>query len=168
MTRRLIVRDWRPTLQDPTGRKWIEDSLRPALSANVLAHLPAPLQLANGNHAVTDWVSKRAAESDVFLVLDASSRDLIGLLLLAQSSEPSDTPELHVGYLLVEGAWGKGIATELLNGLVSALSDSAPLRLVGGVGKENPASARVLEKAGFIRSPEHSSPDTDMFVRPIA
>lgn len=168
MTRRLIVRDWRRTLQNPIGRKWIEDSLRSALSASVVAHLPEPLRLADGDHAVNEWVSKRAAESDVFLVLGASSGNLIGLLLLAQSPEPSDTTELHVGYILAEGAWGKGIATELLIGLISALSESAPLLLFGGVGKENPASSRVLEKAGFIRSPERSSPDTDMFVRPIA
>jgi GNAT superfamily N-acetyltransferase len=208
-TRRLAVRDWRPELASASGRRLIEDALRAILTERVLAHLPEPLHLrtvdlkegvdGQPQSPIAEWMSARAAESDVMLVEDAANEVLIGLLIMARCpADPAsgvdpavpvhgssageadvspsrcpttdvDPPELHVGYLLREESWGKGYATELVTGLVSALAGSGPLRLLGGVAKDNnPASARVLQKAGFVHSPKHSSVDTDMFVMLIA
>lgn len=166
-TRRLIIRDWRPDLADPPRRRMIENALGAILSESVLAHLPEPLQLARTPASIPDWMSARAAESDVMLVKDAPSKALIGLLILAQSPEPSGPPELHIGYLLGEAAWGRGYATELVQGLVTALADNGPLRVIGGVGQGNPASARVLEKAGFVQSTRHASAGSVMFEKLI-
>ena len=56
----------------------------------------------------------------------------------------------EIGYWLAEPFWGQGIATRA----VRALSDWAfasfdLVRIFAAVFETNPASARVLEKAGF-------------------
>ncbi len=167
-TERLAARDWRPDLDDPSGRAALERSLRAILGARVLEHLPPALQLADGAAPIADWIDARAAQGDVMLVSDAGSEELIGLLFLARRPDGADPPQIHVGYLLREEAWGEGLATELVRGLVSALEGRGPARLLGGVGKGNAASARVLEKAGFVRDPGLSRPDVEMFARSIA
>ena len=61
--------------------------------------------------------------------------------------EPS---EVRVGYVLAQHAWGKGYASELLRGFATLWDEVRPnVMLLAGVSKNNAASRRVLEKAGF-------------------
>ena len=55
-----------------------------------------------------------------------------------------------VGYWLGEGFWGRGIMTEAVAALTDFCFQNFPLRRISAeVFAINPASARVLEKAGF-------------------
>jgi RimJ/RimL family protein N-acetyltransferase len=56
----------------------------------------------------------------------------------------------EVGYWLGEPFWGRGIATQAVRALSEWIFATTPLvRLYAHVFAWNPASARVLEKAGF-------------------
>ena len=56
----------------------------------------------------------------------------------------------EIGYWLGEPFWRKGIATAAVKGVVDfSFENFGLLRLHAGVFEWNPASARVLEKAGF-------------------
>ena len=56
-----------------------------------------------------------------------------------------------VGYWLGEEFWGRGIMTEAVTVLTDFCFENFPLRRISAeVFANNPASARVLEKAGFI------------------
>jgi len=56
-----------------------------------------------------------------------------------------------VGYWLGEQFWGRGVMTEALTAVTDFCFDNFPLgRISAEVFAHNPASARVLEKAGFI------------------
>jgi RimJ/RimL family protein N-acetyltransferase len=56
-----------------------------------------------------------------------------------------------VGYWLGEEFWGRGIMTEVLTAVTDFCFDNFPLRRISAeVFANNPASARVLEKAGFV------------------
>ncbi len=58
----------------------------------------------------------------------------------------------EVGYWLARPVWGRGLATAGVRALVRYAFDELQLvRLHAGVFVWNPASARVLEKAGFER-----------------
>ena len=58
----------------------------------------------------------------------------------------------EVGYWLARSVWGRGLATAALRALMRYAFDELQLvRLHAGVFVWNPASARVLEKAGFAR-----------------
>lgn len=71
-----------------------------------------------------------------------------GIGLVRQTDVARHTAE--VGYWLGESLWGRGIATEALKLMVEYAFNTFDLvRLEAGVFEWNPASARVLEKAGF-------------------
>ena len=54
--------------------------------------------------------------------------------------------EVRLGYLLAENAWGKGFASELIEGFVDwCRGQEAITSLAGGVEADNAASRRVLE-----------------------
>jgi [ribosomal protein S5]-alanine N-acetyltransferase len=56
-----------------------------------------------------------------------------------------------VGYWLGEQFWGRGVMTEALTAVTDFCFDKFPLRRISAeVFANNAASARVLEKAGFI------------------
>ena len=56
-----------------------------------------------------------------------------------------------VGYWLGEEFWGRGIMTEAVTAVIDLCFENFPLRRISAeVFANNPASARVLEKAGFI------------------
>ena len=56
-----------------------------------------------------------------------------------------------VGYWLGEQFWGRGIMTEAVTAVTDFCFDNFPLRRISAeVFANNPASARVLEKAGFV------------------
>lgn len=59
-----------------------------------------------------------------------------------------------IGYTVDPAVAGRGVATHLARGLLSAAFERLGLRRVtAGCNADNPASARVLEKAGMRREP---------------
>ncbi|MDA5095460.1 GNAT family N-acetyltransferase [Aliiroseovarius sp. KMU-50] len=171
-TERLTISHWADELADSAGRKRIERALKDLLTPNVLAPLPPAMQLSNTLSALTDWVDARNAESDVYLITlrapEPETRRLIGMVFLLDLSEGGDIAQMHLGYLLAERDWGQGYATEMLMGFMEVLQELAPLSVLAGVGRDNPASARVLEKTGFTRDRALSCDETDMFVQVFA
>lgn len=124
------------------------------LQPAVLIHLPPGWS----DEPPEQWLRARQAESTV-LVVGASDRGApIGLVLLTlDEGRPSLT--IRLGYLLREDSWGRGYASELLVGLVAEICKAYPEggSLLGGVSKVNPASGRVLVKAGFELAEENAS-----------
>lgn len=166
-TTRLEVQHWRTHIDGGDLQKWLETGLRDVLTRPVLRHLPPSFQLGHGADAIADWVAARTAESDVYLVIDRMKAKLLGLLVLADTGQPPPLREIHLGYLLAEHVWGKGVASELIAGFVEASRAQAPVTLTAGVGRDNPASARVLDRVGFQRNPEQSDDETDVFQKQL-
>jgi [ribosomal protein S5]-alanine N-acetyltransferase len=72
-------------------------------------------------------------------------------LLLGGTGFFFETPEqASTGYVLARDAWGKGYATEALVAIVRIARALAIRRLSAVCHAEHRASARVLEKAGFV------------------
>lgn len=69
----------------------------------------------------------------------------------------------EIGYWLGEPFWGRGIATAATEALVEWAFDATDLeRLEAAVHAGNPASARVLQKCGFVSEPAPTKgPDRD-------
>ena len=147
-TQRLTIHPWSASPATP-------DDLTALLTPAVLAPLPPPLQL---NTSPAEWIADREAEAET-LAVHTRDGQLAGLIFLAQFES-----DIHIGYLLGEDFWGKGLGSELIQGLSDWLSETrSPARLLGGVAKDNPASGRILQKAGFLRDEELSDSETDMF-----
>ena len=57
--------------------------------------------------------------------------------------------QIEVGYWVEPGSWGRGYATEALSGLLALARLAGHRRIYSRHAADNPASGRVLRKAGF-------------------
>ena len=122
------------------------------LTEPVTRTLPAAWHGAYSEERARDWIAERDREGATLLVAEKASANPVGLVILLESPSEDGT-ELRLGYLLAEASWGKGVASELVDGLVQWCRAQAEIRsLAGGVAPDNPASKRVLEKNGFRSS----------------
>src|SRR5512139_1268896 len=97
------------------------------------------------------WVQHTAALSDdVHLAIDLAGEAIGGIGYGGKHGIYAHTA--HFGYWLGQAHWGKGIATVAARALKEhAFAHSRLVRLEAPVFAWNPASMRVLEKAGFVR-----------------
>lgn len=162
-TTRLRVDPWDSTLKDPSRLNALNLRLGEILTRPVLAHLPSSMQVDGKPDGIATWIFARPAESDVSLICHKGDDAVIGLCLFARFPQLTQD-DVHLGYLLAEDTWGQGYASELLQGMVVARQSGEAVTLIGGVGRDNPASARVLVKAGFVRDASRSDRETDVYV----
>ena len=77
----------------------------------------------------------------------------MGLVILFEdSTAPGPLVDVRLGYVLAKSAWGKGLASEMVGGLVRWCRASDMIcSMTGGVASEDPASGKVLVNNGFER-----------------
>jgi RimJ/RimL family protein N-acetyltransferase len=111
-----------------------------------------------------EWLAVPTSDTDFSCVAEVDGTVVaMGFLNvvdgIGQPGMPKRT-EGVIGYVVEPGSAGKGVATGLAQGLLAAAFDSLGLRRVtAGCNADNPASARVLEKAGMRRE-QHGIEDS--------
>ena len=96
-----------------------------------------------------DWIERANASPSESTYAIASDEEAIGGIGL-QFQQDVYRRSAEIGYWLGEVFWGQGIATKAVRGLTEyAFAHLDLIRLYAGVFEWNPASARVLEKAGY-------------------
>ena len=94
---------------------------------------------------VSDW--ERGKGQFAYLLCLKGTETPIGSIGLIP-----DEGKVMFGYVLAKPFWGRGMTTEALSFLVDwALRQPAVMRTWAYCDTENPASARVMEKAGMTR-----------------
>lgn len=126
------------------------------LTATTTRSLPTEWQGDFTVERSNDWIRARDAESATLLAVHRSSNATIGLMILFESSAEETTGiDLRLGYVLAESTWGRGLASELVEGLVAWSRSQPSIRsIAGGVAVQNQASIRVLRKNGFTPTAE--------------
>lgn len=149
---RLLVKEW----HSPSRNEWRPQDLplfvAAMLTEPVTRWLPPAWQGKYTLERASEWIRERDEEGTTLLVVDKSTLDSVGLIILFEMPSEKDTghQDVHLGYLLSEATWGKGIASELVEGFVSwCRGQSCISSISGGVAHDNLASKRVLEKNGF-------------------
>jgi RimJ/RimL family protein N-acetyltransferase len=116
-----------------------------------LSRLPHPYTTADA-HA---WIARASPQSpvtDLAITVDGEAVGGIGVELGRDVFHRS----AEIGYWLGEDYWGRGIATEAVRALTEYAFVTFDLcRLHAGVFEWNPASMRVLEKAGYTLEARH-------------
>ena len=112
---------------------------------NVRDHFPHPYTLADA----AEWVARAAAvepESQFAIEIDGEAAGGIGLFLQEDVARYS----AELGYWLGEAHWGRGVMTDAVRGFTEYAFGAFELcRIYAVVFEWNPASRRVLEKAGY-------------------
>jgi ribosomal-protein-alanine N-acetyltransferase len=150
VTDRLKVGEWRSL---SVGHTEMAHAVAAILTPKVTQSLPEDWRGEYSNDRVAQWLEDIDREATTLLVLDRSSNNPIGLMILFEEDEDQSERSVRVGYMLAETAWGQGYATELLHGLVDWCRTVEITSIIGGVAKDNVASRHVMEKCGFEISP---------------
>lgn len=112
----------------------------------VRAHMDGPLDAARAD-ALFDRVLAGGDGLEAYAIERRADGAWLGHVFIQREAEGSDA---ELGFMLVQAAWGQGHASEAARALADAtLAREPALRLLGTVDLDHPASARVLEKAGF-------------------
>jgi RimJ/RimL family protein N-acetyltransferase len=136
-----IIREWRrgdePSLVRHANNRKVWINLRDAF--------PHPYTMEDARR----WVGKAGGEvplTSYAIVVDGEAVGGIGIVLQPDVFRRS----AEIGYWLGEQYWGRGIVTEALRALTEyAFANFDLCRIYAGVFESNPASMRVLEKAGY-------------------
>ena len=81
---------------------------------------------------------------NLLITLPTQSGRIVGCVGLHE-----DGGQIEVGYWIDPAHWGRGYATEALSGLLALARLAGHRRIVSRHAADNPASGRVLRKAGF-------------------
>ncbi|WP_261841454.1 GNAT family N-acetyltransferase [Aliamphritea ceti] len=120
------------------------------LSPAVVENLPGYFHGINTVAAANEWLDRMLAESRLFMLRLTEVDTIIGFVFVYAG----DNKDAHIGYLLAERYWGKGLASEVLAGLIHYAESMTDWQvLIAGVDKANVASSGLLTKLKFIRQP---------------
>jgi RimJ/RimL family protein N-acetyltransferase len=136
-----VLRAWRPG-DEPS-------LVRHANSRNVWRNLrdafPQPYTLADAKHWI-ETANPATPITNFAIVVGGAAVGAIGLVL----KEDVFRRSAEIGYWLGEEYWGRGIVTEAVHAVTEyAFATFDVCRVYAGVFEWNPASMRVLEKAGY-------------------
>ena len=123
------------------------------LKPTVVQNLPPYFHGVTSIELAETWLNIMLSESRLFVV-QSKEGTYIGFLFAYEDEDDC----AHIGYLLAEPYWGKGLASELLQGFMNdVLSKEGWRKLIGGVEPSNVASANLLKKLGFVEKPSDDS-----------
>lgn len=144
-TRRLMLRAPRPTDIDQILALCGDPDV-----ARMTATLPHPYERADAQ-AFLDRAAFVDPRRELMLLIEHEDHGAIGIIGLHPG--PGPLPEL--GYVVGRPYWGRGFATEAVEAaLVWAARGWGRRAVLAGHFADNPASGRVLEKAGFLYTGE--------------
>ena len=139
---RCTIRDWRmddaPSLAKHANNRKVWLTLRD--------RFPFPYRIEDARSFIERTISDQP-EQNFCIEINGSAAGGIGLRL----GQDVHRHTAEFGYWLAEEFWGKGIMTEAVTAFVNYCFDNFSLnRMFAAAYANNPASARVLEKAGFV------------------
>ncbi|MES9955942.1 MAG: GNAT family N-acetyltransferase [Sedimenticola sp.] len=149
-TERLQVKEWHLFQDEGLSSQNLLRIVKDILTPLVTESLPPDWQGHYSVDRAREWIKERDNEGVTLLIVESVSMNPLGVVILFDMNNGSNVADLRLGYFLAESAWGKGIGSELVKGLVSFCREQPVASITGGVAKENYASKRVLEKNGFI------------------
>ena len=144
-TRRLMLRAPRPQDVSRIARMANDIDI-----ARMTKRMPHPFQVEHAEDFVLQVASQDPKKANTF-VIEHEDLGPVGVIGLFEGED--HVPE--AGYWIGRDFWGRGFATEALEGALAWASKRWKRRaLVAGHFADNPASGRVLEKAGFLYTGE--------------
>ncbi|HHX8340933.1 TPA: GNAT family N-acetyltransferase [Vibrio alginolyticus] len=134
---------------DLSKHSYLLERIPQILTPAVVVNLPPYFHDIGSSEQARIWLERMLLESRL-LQVEAEDHELIGFLFAYVENDEY----AHVGYLLAEECWGRGLASELLQGFIHEVEKSESwLKLIGGVDQSNIASAKLLKKLGFVEQP---------------
>lgn len=139
-TRRLTLRS--PTRADASRIVALADNWN---IARMLSRMPHPYRPEHADRFLEACEAHDPAREQVFAI-DLEDEGLVGVIGLDPHEEGTE-----LGYWLGQPYWGRGLVSEAVDAVLAWARKSWRRRhIVAGHYSDNPASGRVLCKAGFL------------------
>jgi ribosomal-protein-alanine N-acetyltransferase len=152
-TKRLSVSSWTNQVKGLDSEINFAEKVTEILSPNVTKALPDGWQSIDTINGAQEWINERNKESHFVTIQLSTTNERVGFIFLYESDSEHEFHDLRFGYLLSEKVWGKGLGTELIEGLIKWCKKEGNIKLIsGGVETDNIGSIKVLEKTGFSAS----------------
>jgi len=154
-THRVSILNWNFIESKTELKNATTKSVLKIMTPNVTKALPDGWKNLDTVNKAESWITERKEDSNFYTITLTETNEIIGFMFLYENNEIIDSNELRLGYLLTESIWGKGIGSELINGLVKWSNDSGIINSIsGGVERDNIGSIKVLKENGFYKSNE--------------
>lgn len=149
-TQRLEVSSWTNQVKGLDFEKKFANKIIEILTPNVTKALPDGWQNISTIDDAQEWTKDRDKKSHFVTIQLLSTNETVGFIFLYESDSEYNYYDLRFGYLLSEKVWGKGLGTELIEGLIKWCKTEGDIKSIsGGVETDNIGSIKVLEKTGF-------------------
>lgn len=149
-TDRLLVNSWTNQVKHFNAEQNFAKKVIEILTPNLTKTLPDGWQNITSLSEAKKWINDRDIESHFLTTQLLSTNETIAYIFLYESDFENENYKLRFGYLLSEKYWGKGLGTELINGLLKWCKEAGDIESIsGGVEIGNIASIKILEKSGF-------------------
>ena len=162
-TTRLRVKEWHAFIKDSFPFQSLAHIVKDILTPNVTESLPPHWQGSYTIDRARNWIIERDLEGVTLLIVEKKIITPLGLVILYDTTTEDNYAELRLGYLLKESAWGKGLGSELVKGLVEFCRTQPVSSITGGVAQDNIASKCVLEKNGFNSDPATLGDEEELY-----
>ena len=108
-TERLLVQEWHALSSRDGQQQDLVYVVATMLTEPVTRSLPASWQGSYTVERAREWIAERDREGATLLVVDKSTCQAIGLMILFETDAENggDGIEVRLGYLLSESAWGR-------------------------------------------------------------
>nr|WP_320160292.1 GNAT family protein [uncultured Methanoregula sp.] len=147
-TSKAILRSWSPSDAESVARH----ANNPRIAAGMRDAFPHPYTLEDAHR----FIEMARGSRNLFLSIETGGEAVGGIGIHYLDDVYHRTGE--IGYWLSESFWSRGIVTEAVQSLVPTVFRQTDLvRIQAGIFANNPASARVLEKCGFLREGVHKN-----------
>ncbi|MGT2832042.1 GNAT family N-acetyltransferase [Streptococcus halotolerans] len=98
---------------------------------------------------ISSWIKEERAGYHHWAIVEKDHQTLIGSISIVDHNEDTQTAE--IGYILGKEYWGAGFMTEALKAVIASLFEKTSINRIQAVfDTENPASGKVMAKAGMI------------------
>jgi RimJ/RimL family protein N-acetyltransferase len=149
-TERLIVKEWHSFKPSEINETNLADIVTSILIPEITIDFPIMWRGSYNTKRSLAWIKERDSESTTLLAVDKNTKNPIGFINFFKVGKVSKGINLRLGYTLAKKEWGKGFATELVEGFIHSCEQNDICTLSAGVNPTNIASIRVLEKNNFF------------------
>jgi len=163
-TKRLIVKEWHafePEELDPPDLIGAVESM---LVPDVTITFPLMWQGTYNRKRAQHWIQECDTDSKTLLAVDKETKKAVGCINFYKVGDNKKATNLRLGYFLSKVMWGKGFASELIDGFVQWCKENNTSSVLAGVDPENTASIRVLEKNNFLTKTRDSNGISHLYV----
>ena len=131
-TERLKIFSYFDYAKNQVNERTLASRVTGIMTPEVTELLPAGWKNINTDIDANNWISEVSKESNFLLVQLKTTKEIVGFVFLYEHATFKAPIDLRLGYLISEDAWGLGMGSELIKGLLAWCKSSGKINTITG------------------------------------